>query len=313
MRHLNYNHLLYFWTVVREGGIARAAEALHITPQTISGQIKLLEDQLKGTLFEKRGRRLEPTDLGRVAFDYAEEIFSRGLELASVLRGAVPFGQRSVTVGVSDAVPKLVTWRVLAPLLEGEEAFRLICHEGPLDALLADLAKHRLDLVLSSSAAPTEGRTNIYSHLLGECALGFYAAPALAATLRRGFPASLDGAPFLLPSDRSANRRVLDEWFDKQGVAPRIVGEFDDSALIKTFGQAGVGAFAAPAAIEAETLQQYGVEPIGSSDELRARFYALSTERRISHPAVAAITERARSDLFRPLPLPKRARRARSS
>jgi LysR family transcriptional regulator, transcriptional activator of nhaA len=302
MRHPNYNHLLYFWTVVREGGIARAAEALHITPQTISGQIKLLEEQLQGTLFEKQGRRLVPTDLGKVAFQYAEDIFSRGLELASVLRGALPLGRRSVTIGISDAVPKLISWRVLTPLTEGEQPFRIICHEGPFESLLADLAAHRLDLVLSSSAVPSDAGIKAFSHLLGESDLTFFAAASLAKSLTGRFPRSLDHAPFLLPTDRSANRRVLDTWFEKHGVTPAIVGEFDDTALIKTFAQAGSGVFVAPSAIEEQIRDQYDLVALGRTDEMRAKFYAISTERRIKHPAVAVITEQARSDLFRALP-----------
>ncbi len=302
MRHLNYNHLLYFWTTVREGGIVRAAEALHITPQTISGQIKLLERQLQGALFEKQGRRLVPTDLGKVAFEYAEEIFSRGLELASVLRGAVPIGRRSVTVGVSDAVPKLVTWRVLAPLMQGDDPFRVVCHEGPLDSLLADLAAHRLDLVLSTSAVHADSGIRAFSHALGESPLAFFAARSLATRLRKDFPRSLDRAPFLLPTDRSANRRVIDEWFEKHGIVPTIVAEFDDSALTKTFAQQGVGVFAAPVAIEAEITQQFDVVVVGRTEDMLARFYAISTERRIRHPAVVAITERARNDLFKVAP-----------
>lgn len=300
MRHLNYNHLLYFWTVVREGGIAPAARALHVTPQTISGQIKLLEEQLQGALFEKQGRRLVPTDLGRLAYGYAEEIFTRGLELASALRGAVPRGRRSVTVGVSDAVPKLVAWRVLAPLLEGDHAFRVVCHEGGFEALLADLASHRLDLVLSSSPLPPDSGFRAFSHLLGESELGFFATPALAAQLRKGFPESLNNAPLLAPTDRSPNRRVLDAWLEEHDLAPRIVGEFDDSALIKTCGQQGLGVFAAPLAIEQEVLRQFAVARIGRAAGLIARFYAISTERRIKHPAVAAVTRQARDRLFGP-------------
>jgi LysR family transcriptional activator of nhaA len=311
MRHLNYNHLLYFWTTVREGGIARAAEVLHITPQTISGQIKLLEQQMQGALFEKQGRRLVPTDLGKVAFDYAEEIFSRGLELASVLRGAVPFGRRSVTVGVSDAVPKLVTWRVLAPLLQGDDPFRVVCHEGPLDSLLADLASHRLDLVLSASAVHPDSGIRAFSHTLGESTMALFATRALAAKLRKDFPKSLDRAPFLLPTERSPNRRVIDEWFEKHGITPTIVAEFDDSALTKTFAQQGAGVFAAPVAIEHEITQQFDVVVVGRADDMLARFYAISTERRIRHPAVVAITERARNDLFKasPAPAPRRSGR----
>jgi LysR family transcriptional activator of nhaA len=311
LRHPNYNHLLYFWAVVREGGVAAAAQSLHVTPQTISGQIKLLEEQLGGPLFEKQGRRLVPTDLGCLTFGYADEIFPRGLELASVLRGALPRGRRSVTVGVSDAVPKLVTWRVLAPLLqpaaaaaaggaspEESAAFRIVCHEGALDALLADLATHRLDLVLSTSAAPAGAGLKVFSHLLGESELAFFAAPPLAAQLATGFPRSLAHAPMLMPTDRSASRRVLDGWFETAGITPTIVGEIDDSALIKTLGQHGVGVFVAPAAISAEITEQQGVREIGRLGDLRARFYAITTERRIKHPAVAILTTAARNDLF---------------
>lgn len=314
MRHLNYNHLLYFWTTVREGGIARAAASLHITPQTISGQIKLLEQQLQGALLEKQGRRLVPTELGKVAFDYAEEIFSRGLELASVLRGVVPLGRRAVTIGVADAVPKLVTWRVLAPLINGEDPFRIICHEGSLDSLLADLAAHRLDLVLSTSAVHQDSGIRAFNHPLGESALAFFASRSLAMKLGKDFPRCLDRAPFLLPTDRSANRRVIDEWFEKHGITPTIVAEFDDSALTKTFAQQGVGVFAAPVAIEQEITEQFGVSVVGRSDDLVARFYAISTERKIRHPAVVAITERARNDLFKGPPEPgtPRSGRARS-
>lgn len=311
MRHLNYNHLLYFWTTVREGGIARAAEVLHVTPQTISGQVKLLEQQLQGALFEKQGRRLVPTDLGKVAYEYAEDIFTRGLELASVLRGAVPAGRRSVTIGVSDLVPKLITWRVLAPLAQGEHPFRLVCHEGQFDSLLADLATHRLDLVLSTSAVHPESGIRAFSHLLGESPLEFFAARPLAAKLRKDFPQSLDRAPFLLPTERSANRRALDEWFERHGITPTIVAEFDDSALTKTFAQQGVGVFAAPTAIEAEITAQFDVVVVGRTDDLTARYYAISTERRIRHPAVVAITQSARNDLFKPAaPAPRRSGRA---
>ncbi|MFZ9667571.1 MAG: transcriptional activator NhaR [Steroidobacteraceae bacterium] len=298
MRHLNYTHLLYFWTVVREGGVAQAATALHLTPQTVSGQIKLLEDQLQGALLERQGRRLVPTELGRITYAYAEDIFPKGLELASVLRGARTRGSRAVAIGVADAVPKLVTFRVLEPLLTGDGRFHVTCHEAPLPALMADLAAHRLDLVLATSAAPTDTPIKAFSHLLGESEIGFFATKSLAAKLRPGFPQSLTDAPLLLPTDRSANRRVLESWFERQGVMPRIVGELDDSALLKTFAQHGVGAFAAPLAIEAEILRQYDVVSFGRIAEPKARFYAISTERRIKHPAVAIITAAARTELF---------------
>ncbi len=323
MRHPNYHHLLYFWAVVREGGVGAAAQSLHVTPQTISGQIKLLEAQLGGPLLEKQGRRLVPTELGRVTFGYADEIFPRGLELASVLRGALPRGRRSVTIGVSDFVPKLVTWRVLAPLLQppvGAErtaartagadaaAFRVVCHEGPLDTLLADLATHRLDLVLSTSPAPPDAGLKVFSHLLGESEVAFFAAPPLAARLTGEFPRSLDQAPMLMPTDRSASRRVLEAWFEKAGITPAIVGEFDDSALIKTLGQHGVGVFVAPAAIATEVTELQGVRELGRLGELRAKFYAITTERRIKHPAVALLTTVARTDLFSPQHVRAKAR-----
>ena len=298
MRHLNYTHLLYFWSVVREGGVAAAAAALHITPQTVSGQIKLLEDQLQGALFEKQGRRLVPTELGRIAYTYAEEIFPKGLELISVLRGVRTLGSRQFTIGVADAVPKLVTWRVLEPLYSNDRRFHVICHEAPLQVLLGDLAAHRLDLVLATSAVPADSSIKAFSHLLGESELGFFAAKPLVARLRENYPYSLQDAPLLVPTDRSINRRLLDAWFDRLGITPRIVGELDDSALVKTFAQHGVGIFAAPLAIQAEVIRQYGVSLVGRLEGLKARFYAISTERRIKHPAVAMLTEAARTELF---------------
>jgi LysR family transcriptional activator of nhaA len=299
MRHPNYNHLLYFWAVVREGGVAAAATALHVTPQTISGQLRLLAEELDGQLFEKKGRRLVPTDLGRVVFEYADEIFSRGQELASVMRGASPLERRNVTIGISDAVPKLLAWRVLAPLMQREQPYRVACRAGPAEALVAELAAHRLDLVLSTSALPADAGIRAFNHLLGESDVAFFAAPRLARRLTREFPASLHLAPFLLPTTRSANRRVLDAWFASVGITPSVAGEFDDSGLLKTAGQGGVGVFTAPAAIEDEVVRQFQVRVIGRTGAMRARFYAISTERRIKHPAVVEITERARADVFR--------------
>jgi LysR family transcriptional activator of nhaA len=300
MRHPNYNHLLYFWAVVHEGGIAQAAAALHVTPQTISGQLRLLAQEMDGQLFEKKGRRLVPTDLGRVVYEYAEEIFSRGQELASVMRGASPLERRSVTIGISDVVPRLVAWRVLAPLMQREQPYRVTCRAGTLEALVAELAAHRLDLVLSTSALPPDAGIRAFSHLLGESDLAFFAAPKLARRLARDFPQSLHLAPFLLPTPRSANRRVLDAWFAGTGITPTVVGEFDDSGLLKTAGQGGVGVFPGPAAIEDEIVRQFQVRVIGRTGAMRARFYAISTERKIKHPAVVEITERARTDVFGP-------------
>lgn len=310
MRHPNYNHLLYFWTTVREGGIGRAAASLNITPQTISGQIKLLEQELGGALLQKQGRRVVPTELGRIVFEYADELFGLGQDLVRAVQGGAPLDRRSVTIGVSDVVPNLVTWRVVAPLMQGDHPFRVICHTGSLDTLVAELAARKLDLVLSPSALPANAGLRAFSHLLGECDVTFFAAPALARRLRKGFPGSLDQAPFLLPTNRSPNRRVLDTWFLAQGITPRIAGEFDDSALVKSFVQGGAGVFAAPSAIEAEIIRQYRVLAIGRTSTLHARFYVLSMEQRIRHPAVLAIIERARAGLFSEPP-PKSRRTAR--
>lgn len=298
MRHPNYNHLLYFWTAVREGGIGRAAESLHITPQTISGQIKLLERELDGPLLQKQGRRVVPTGLGQTVFEYADELFALGQDLVRAAQGAAPRERRSVTIGVSDVVPNLITWRIVAPLMQGDRPFRVVCHTGGLDTLVAELAAGKLDFVVTSSALPANAGLRAFSHFLGECDVTFFAATALARKLRKDFPASLEQAPFLLPTNRSPNRRVLDTWFLQQGVTPRIVGEFDDSALVKSFVQGGAGVFAAPSAIEGEIVRQYKVQVVGRTDDMHARFYVLSMERQIRHPAVLAITERARASLF---------------
>ncbi len=297
MRHPNYHHLLYFWAVVREGGIAAAAEALHVTPQTISGQIKRFEEAAGGTLFEKRGRRLVPTELGETVIEYADDIFSRGMELARVLQTGETDGRRTVTVGISDAVPKLVAWRILRPLIQTDSPFKIVCQAGELNSLLPALATHRLDLVLSSAAVPSDTGIQAFSHLLGECDLAFFATEPLASDLRDSFPENLNGAPMLMPSHRSAVRRVLDAWFASKEIIPGIVGEFDDSALIKTFGEGGAGVFIAPSVIEKAITSQFKVSCIGRTSEMRARFYALSTEQEIKHDAIAQIAERAR-DVF---------------
>lgn len=298
MRHPNYHHLLYFWAVVREGGIAAAAEALHVTPQTISGQIKRLEETAGGRLFQKRGRRLVPTELGERVIEYADDIFSRGMELARVLQAGESDGRGTVTVGISDAVPRLVAWRILRPLIQGDNRVKIICQAGELNSLLPALATHRLDFILSSAAAPSDMGIQAYSHLLGESDLAFFAAEPLASQLTDSFPGCLNHAPFLMPSHSSAVRRVLDAWLAAKGLSPSIVGEFDDSALIKAFGQGGAGVFTAPAAIEAEVTAELEVTCIGRTNDMRARFYVLSAEQQIKHPALVELTERARADMF---------------
>ena len=292
---INYKHLHYFWVVAKQGGIARASETLHITPQTISGQISLLEDSLGEALFQKAGRNLELTETGRVVLSYADEIFSLGGELEDAVRNMPSERPLTFKVGVADVVPKTIAYRLLSPALELPDPVRLVCKENSLDVLLADLALHKIDLVIADSPIPPGVNVRGFNHSLGESGVSFMAAPVLAKTFRRDFPHSLDGAPLLLPTDINVVQSRLIQWFDGLHIHPRIVGEFDDSALMKVFGQAGKGVFVVPSAICEEVAEHLGVVIIGSTEEVREQFYAISFERRITHPAVAAITKTARS------------------
>jgi len=295
---INYKHLHYFWVVAKEGGIARASERLHLTPQTISGQLSLLEENLGEALFNRVGRNLELTEIGRLAMSYADEIFVLGGELEEVVRN-LPSGRPMVfKVGVADVVPKSIAYRLLAPALELPESVRIVCRENSIESLLAELALHRLDLVIADSPIPHAVNVRGFNHQLGECGISFFAAPKLANTLSGDFPQNLNGAPILLPGETTVTHSRLLNWFDNQHIHPRIVGEFDDSALMKAFGHAGTGIFIAPTPIANEVEKQYGVSVIGKTEEVREQFYAISVERRISHPAVAAITETAREWLF---------------
>lgn len=291
---INYKHLHYFWAVAKQGGVSRASEHLHLTPQTISGQISLLEDNLGEALFSKVGRNLELTEAGRLVLSYADEIFSLGGELEDTVRN-LPSGRPLVfKVGIVDVVPKTIAYRLLAPALQLENNVRIICKENNLESLLAELALHRIDMVLADCPIPTSLNIRGFSHSLGECGISFLAKPAIADSLQQPFPQSLNGAPLLLPSEINQMQGRLLYWLDSLHIHPRIIGEFDDSALMKAFGQAGAGIFISPTAIAAENMKQYGVELIGSTDDVREHFYAISVERKISHPAVAAITETAR-------------------
>ncbi len=298
MRHLNYSHLQYFWTVAREGSIARASESLHLTPQTISGQLKLLDEAVGQPLFNRVGRRLVLSDMGHVVFDYADEIFSVGAELASVVHGNRAVGPKTLTVGIVSSMPKLIAERIVAPALSEEPAVRVRCHEAALEPLLSELAIHRLDLVLSDQPVPDGLNLKAYNHRLGESGMSFFALRRNARRYRNRFPESLADAPMLLPTPHTALRRQLDDWFADQGLFPRIVGEFDDSALLKAFGEAGAGVFAAPMAIEDEICRMYRMAVIGRTDDIKERFYAISAERRLTHPSTVLITDTARSDLF---------------
>jgi LysR family transcriptional activator of nhaA len=298
MEWLNYHHLLYFWTVAREGSIARASETLRLAQPTISEQIRLLEESLGVKLLQKKGRNLFLTDAGRVAFEYAEEIFSRGREMSDVLRGRTVGRATRFTLGIADVVPKLIAYRLILPALEFEP-IRLVCREGKPDKLLSQLAIHEVDLVISDSPLDPSLRIRAFSHLLGQSGLSFFAHPRLARRFKARFPKCLDGMPFLMPADNTDLRRSLEHWLDAQGVHPVVVGEFEDSALAAVFGEAAVGAFAAPTPTEAQVKRQYGLALLGRTRDIVESFYAISLDRQIKHPAVIAISKFAQSSIFR--------------
>lgn len=296
---MNFKHLHYFWVTARAGGIMRAGEQLNTTPQTLSGQIKLLEQRLGHKLFRKVGRRLELTDNGHVALEYADQIFALGEELESRLRRPAPGERRlELRVGVADSVSKLVAYRLLEPALALGEELQLSCVEGKFQDLLAQLAVHKLDLVLADEPLPRKVSVKAFNHALGQSTMSFYAAPALRRRMKKPFPHCLAEAPMLIQGQNAAIRPLLQAWLARQGLHPQMLAEFDDGALMKAFGREGRGWFAAPSVLEAETCAQYQVEVLGRSTELVEEFYAISVERRISHPGVAAITQAARDRLF---------------
>lgn len=299
MERLNYHHLLYFWTVVREGGVARAAHKLRLAQPTVSGQLRLLESALGEKLLERSGRRLVLTEVGRLVHRYADEIFGLGQELADVLRGRPGGRPVRLTVGIADVVPKLIAHRLLTPALRLPDPVRLEVREDSHERLLGELAVHGLDLVITDAPVAPATRVRAFNHLLGDTPVSLFATPRMAARLRRDFPRSLDGAPMLLPSPHTALRRGLEAWFDAVGVRPRVVAELDDSALIKVFGQQGLGVVPAPEAIASAIRRMYGIVPIGRAGKLRESYYAISVERRLVHPAVRAISDSARKEVFR--------------
>jgi LysR family transcriptional activator of nhaA len=278
---LNYHHLLYFHATARDGSMSAAAKKLRLAQPTLSGQIKQLEESLGEPLFERRGKRLELTPMGRTVYQYADEIFGLGQELLHAVRGKPAGRALRFSVGVSDALPKLVIYRLLEPVLALEGGARLDLRDGDLPSLLAELGAHRLDLVLTDAPLAADGGIRAYSHSLGESSVTFFGTPSLAAALRPGFPGSLDRAHMLLPGRAIALRRSLDEWMDR--------------ALLKAFGHRGVGVFAAPTIVAREVTEQFGVEPIGVAEEVVERFWAISAERRIRHPALGAVVAGART------------------
>lgn len=293
MEWINYHHLLYFWLVAREGSLARAGAELRLAQSTISKQIHQLETMLGHALFAKNGRRLVLTESGRVVFRYADEIFGLGREMLDTLRDRPVGKPLRVTVGVADVVPKFVAEHVLAPALKLPGAIRLVCREDKPERLLADLALHELDIILTDAPVSPHLKIRAFNRLLGGSDIAFFARPDLASKYRRKFPASLDGCPMLVPIENTVMRRSLDQWFESQGIRPTIIGEFEDSALLNVFGFRGSGVFPAASVITKEIETHYQVSSIGRISGLRENLYAVTVERRIKHPAVALICEAA--------------------
>ena len=297
MRHLNYNHLLYFYTVAREGSVAQAAKVLHLTPQTVSGQIKLLEDVIGEPLFLRVGRGLTLSDTGRVVQTYADEIFSVGTALAQRLQSTSEQTVRELRVGIVDSFPKLVACKLLSVTLHSDIPAKLSCTEGKLEALLADLSVHKLDLVLSDRLVPTKLNVRAYNHPLGTSRMAFFAPQSWSEDLSGDFPQCLERVPVLMPDSSSALRRSLDHWFDEMQIVPKIVAEFDDSAQMKTFGEAGLGAFPAPDVIANDVIRCFKARQIGIVNGVTESFTAISPQRRLRHPSVLSIAENAHNVL----------------
>ena len=299
MDWLNYHHLLYFWIVAREGSMTRACEQLRLAKPTISGQIHQLEEVLGEKLFERRGRYLALTEVGQIAYRYAEEIFSVGQELMEAIKGRDPNRPVRLDVGVAGILPKLIVRLLLEPALHLGVPVQINCHEDKsLEEFVAELSVHKLNVVLADAPVGPGIKVKVFSHLLGECGTTFFATKSLATSNRRKFPRSLDGVPFFLPSSKSTLRRSLDQWFHSQKIRPTILGEFDDPALMNVFGENGAGIFPGPTVIEAELKQRYQVQVVGRAKALRQRFYAISVESRLKHPAAVAIWESGRKALF---------------
>jgi len=298
MEWLNYHHLFYFWTVMHEGSITAASRKLNLAQSTISAQLSRLEISLGVKLTKRVGRNLEPTDAGKLVLQYADKIFLLGREMMESLRRQPVSGPLSLKVGIVDVVPKLVAQKLLKPTTTLPEQIRLSCYEGKNESLLAELAMHNLDVVLTDTPIRSGLSIKAFNHLLGKCGISFFGAKNLVEKLSGEFPYNLDNMPMLMPMVMSSLRGMLDQWFEKIGIQPIIVGEFDDSALLKVFGQAGKGIFASPTIIEQEVEKQYQVQRIGRTNDVREKFYAISVERIIKHPGVAAISEAAKKKLF---------------
>jgi LysR family transcriptional activator of nhaA len=298
MNWLNYRHLYYFWCVAREGTIARAGQQLHLTQPTISGQIHSFEKAIGVKLFARLGRNLVLTENGRNVFQYADEIFTLGRELQSTLTDRPAGRWPRLLVGVADILPKQIAYRLLEPVLRLQESVQIVCEQGSFESLLGRLAVNALDVILADAPIHPTTKIRAFSHLLGECDVSIWGSAKLASLYRRGFPQSLNGAPILLPAPNTALRRSLEQWFDAEGIRPFVRGEFADPGLLKEFGRTGMGVFAVRAAVERETQRQYGVQLLGRVGSIRERFYVISVERRLKHPAIVALTASARKKLF---------------
>lgn len=288
-KNLNYRHLYYFWVVAKEGGVTRAAERLGVAVQTVSMQIAQLEKDIGKSLLAPKGRRLVLTEAGEIALGFADQIFLLGEKMQETLSEEDVGNSMRLTVGISDSLPKLTAYRLLEASLHLPRRVRLACYDGKYDSLLADLALHKFDVVLTDRPVSSVASLRVFSHPLGECTIVLFAVPALAEKHGVDFPTGLNGAPLLLPTRNTAIRGRLDQWFERQNLRPDIVGEFEDSALLKTFGRAGLGLFPAPSALERDIKEQFGAIPVGRSLEVSEQFFAVSTELKIRHPAVEAI------------------------
>lgn len=297
--NLNYKHLHYFWVVASEGSIAKAAEKLFITPQTISGQLSMLEERIGQPLFDRVGRRLRLTETGRLVLRYADEIFELGKELSDVLRGAPVVGASEFIVSAASALPKTIVYKILEPALKVSEEVNLVCKEGPVEAILAELAIHEVDMVLTDTPLSSVFSVRAFNHYLGQSSLSFFAAPCLKAKLSDTFPNCLHQAPMLLPTQQYAIRQLFDKWSHDHNIFPIVRGQYDDSALMKSFGEMGFGIFFMPTIIEAEVSKAFNVEVIGRLDDIKQKFYAISAERKVTHPAVSAVCSAARDVIFK--------------
>jgi LysR family transcriptional activator of nhaA len=297
MKSINYNHLYYFWMVAREGSVVRAAEELMLSQPTVSSQIKDFEKSIGHALFDRVGRGLALTDAGRITFNYANEIFSLAQELINALEDRPAGRAQKLAIGILDVIPKPVVQRLLEPLQRLSPPVRLICREDKADRLLADLAARRTDVVLSDSPISTAVHAQGFNHLLGECGTSFFASKSLANRYRAGFPKSLNGAPLLLPTDHTAVRGALNLWFERRRIHPLVVAEFDDSATMRVFGQSGLGIFPVPSLIDEQLQRDREIKLVGRTQDVRARFYAISLDARPKHPAVTAICQAARGVL----------------